>query len=100
MEPVQARQIDNIFDDGLAPGVFTFEVGSTPYSTIIYICPCGCDQLVSLPVATGPKQDRFWFWDGNKESPTLQPSIRRLDGCKFHGYLTGGMWTFCSDSGS
>lgn len=72
----------------------------SPYNSIIYICPCGCGHLISLPIAIGEKLDHYWQWDGNREQPTLQPSIRRLDGCRFHGYLTAGVWTFCSDSGA
>lgn len=100
MDPVKASMVLDIWADGLAPGVFNFaDNGIFPYNSIIYICPCGCGQLVSLPIALGDKQERYWFWNGNRDLPTLQPSIRRLDGCHFHGYLTTGVWTFCSDSG-
>lgn len=99
--PVNAVKVERIWDDGVVAGAFNFEDdGIPPYNSIVYACPCGCGQLISLPIATGPKQDRYWSWDGNRESPTLQPSIRRLDGCHFHGFLTAGVWTFCSDSGA
>jgi len=63
-----------------------------PYITIRY----GDDKfdVVTIPITTAPKQDRNWLWDGNKESPTITPSIRIPDGegqpDKWHGWLTDG----------
>lgn len=62
------------------------------YITIRY----GNDKfdVVSIPITTAPKQDNSWLWDGNKESPTITPSIRILGGNgqpdKWHGWLTAG----------
>lgn len=38
-----------------------------------------------------------WLWDGNKQAPTLAPSIRRMGGCAFHGYLQAGVWNSAGD---
>ncbi len=66
---------------------------------ILCECPCGCGSFMNLPIATGPKQERKWQWDGNREMPTLAPSIRDLSGCRWHGFLERGIWTPCGDSG-
>lgn len=43
-------------------------------------------------VNVGDKTRRMWQWDGNKESPTLSPSIHVFTGNKtlWHGYLRSG----------
>lgn len=63
------------------------------------ICPCGCGAYMSLPINDTPGTHPSWSWNGDLEAPTLTPSIRDLGGCFFHGFLTGGIWTFCGDSG-
>lgn len=65
-------------------------------------CPCGCGSFMNLPIHSDGQekaQTPSWSWNGNLEKPTLQPSIRDVGSCYFHGYLTGGVWLFCSDSG-
>jgi hypothetical protein len=51
-------------------------------------------QVATIPISTGEKSDRFWLWDGNKDAPTIQPSIRILGGDGnpdvWHGWLTKG----------
>jgi hypothetical protein len=46
--------------------------------------------LVRLPIVKGPSTDSpmAWGWDGNKEAPTLTPSISVAD--TWHGYLRAG----------
>lgn len=47
-----------------------------------------------------------WEWDGNREAPTLTPSILKwqLDkhgkrvGEHWHGYLTAGVFKLCNES--
>lgn len=67
------------------------------------VCPCGCGSMMNLPIYKSgtpkPQAACAWEWNGNAETPTLTPSIRDLSGCRFHGFLTGGVWTFCEDSG-
>lgn len=59
-----------------------------------FVCPCGCSDVVTIPVRDG-FSSTYWKWDGNKESPTLTPSIQRLSGCKWHGYVTKGQFVTC-----
>ena len=63
-------------------------------------CPCGCGQLVYVDFANpldggAPVQansNNTWDRSGDKlENITLHPSIQRMDGCKWHGYVENGM---------
>lgn len=66
---------------------------------LAYICPCGCGDPGWLPFVRRfqPHDNHTWEWDGNRDLPTLQPSIRRTAGCHFHGYLQGAVWSACPD---
>jgi len=55
-----------------------------------FSCPCGCGYVVSVPIK--PFDVRGWSWDGDKEKPTLTPSIQKLSGCRWHGHLTKGVF--------
>ena len=87
------------WDDLVNPGDFMWD--SEPKS-IIFVCPCGghkgeYDEIrTSVPVAG----DRAWEWNGDRVRPTLSPSIRRIEGCKWHGHLTDGVFIPCGDSGT
>jgi Family of unknown function (DUF6527) len=89
--------------EGLPAGSFCLPEPSADGEHVLrylyVICPCGCGMFMHLPIRTGPKVDGAWQWDGNTEQPTLRPSIRDLGGCRFHGHLTSGVWTFEPDSG-
>ena len=74
----------------LAPGSAQWtEEGSS--QSLIFICPCGCGKVRSVPV----KGQQKWDWDGNKELPTLTPSILIIGECHWHGFLTAGEWRTC-----
>ena len=70
-----------------------------PYM-IAFGCPCGkChdpEQVIhnSYLHITRPSQPSVgkpdWQWDGNREAPTLTPSIQRRGACNWHGYLRAG----------
>lgn len=60
---------------------------------LTFVCPCGCQDVVIIPV--NQAQGGSWDWDGNLEKPTLKPSILRMIGCKWHGYLIGGKFSEC-----
>ncbi len=67
------------------------------------ICPCGCGNFMNLPIRVHGVPHREggaeWEWNGDTEAPTLAPSIRDMNCCRFHGHLQNGLWTFCGDSG-
>lgn len=43
----------------------------------------------------GKSDEQAWRWDGNLEQPTLTPSIQKMNGCRWHGYLVGGQFQGC-----
>jgi hypothetical protein len=48
-----------------------------------------------LPV-NGAEKVHGWDWDGNREAPTLTPSVLQSGlPCRWHGYLTAGEWKEC-----
>lgn len=83
--------------DAMPAGAFQFEADDTG---LLFMCPCGQDHLCCLGFrGKTPPERPSWIWDGNRDHPTLLPSIRHLTGCKWHGFLTAGVWIPCSDSG-
>lgn len=105
---------DRDVDDG-PPGSFSYGIGakaSVPADTLIndlqpdqeetcglfYKCPCGCGRVGYLPFRGRGRdggQRPSWTWDGNKEKPTLAPSIhsdKAKGGCGWHGHLTAGIF--------
>jgi hypothetical protein len=64
-----------------------------------FCCPCGCGRHGSAPVrAGGPRtQTPEWDWDGEREEPTLNPSVYFNQGQKgeWHGWLRNGVWEGC-----
>ncbi len=101
------NQNDSWPDD--APvGTFDIEVNgieSYPLATghIAFKCPNGrfCSVLIGPQFVQRPEKGKcnIWAWDGNKESPTITPSINCVthdeDGqptgcCGWHGFITNG----------
>lgn len=71
-----------------------------PVYALHYICPCGCGDPGYLPLMTEPSVrvvSPCWLWDGNRDRPTLSPSILRTAGCKSHGFLQAGVWSSAGD---
>lgn len=100
--PVRAIVVPSVaavFDED-KPGTVCIKPGDILYAE----CPCGCGSHMRLPIhpdGTTPANTTrpSWSYNGNPNSPTLKPSIRDMAGCRFHGHLTDGMWTFETDSG-
>lgn len=84
------------FRRDLAPGSMEWgcDGSGNNHHSIIYICPCGCGMVGHVSV-NKTKEQGAWQWDGNTEKPTLTPSILHTSGCKWHGYLTAGIWESC-----
>lgn len=75
-------------------------------------CPCGCGAVHGVGFDNRPAdwvaKDRSrptWHWDGNKEKPTLSPSLGLhrshdgqtigADGYHWHGFLKAGVFEEC-----
>lgn len=70
--------------------------------SILCVCPCGCGGMMRLRLyseGTPHPEHTAWSWDGNRTQPTLLPSIRDVGGCRYHGFLRSGIWSFEGDSG-
>jgi hypothetical protein len=80
------------FEDLKEPGQFLFTLGNT---SLIFICPCGkCKDITCVPIITTSK-GKGWAWNGSEDKPTLTPSLQRIEGCNWHGYLTDGVFRKC-----
>lgn len=69
--------------------------GGTPDVVLGFQCPCGCGKPGALPLyreGEQPIQRPAWLWDGNKDAPTLTPSVQRTHVCNWHGFLQSGEW--------
>jgi len=78
----------------LAPGSACWTEGTDgQISCLRFVCPCGCGEVGTAPVKPG-YGGAHWQWDGNKELPTLTPSILRCrpQSCGWHGFLTKGIF--------
>jgi hypothetical protein len=87
--------IDEFFEAALEPGTFKFVVAYNDDQKVVgmvFVCPCGCWRKGSLAFH-GPHP--VWGWDGNKDAPTLTPSVAQIGGCKWHGFLRAGVWEEC-----
>lgn len=92
--PVKATLVEDVDDRGAA-GAFEFTTYQGEIAGMIYVCPCGCGREGYLRFRGAPRPpeeaDRpSWEWDGNREAPTLSPSVLHRD--HWHGYLRAGMW--------
>jgi len=87
---------------GFAPGDFCFgspgQDASERPKWLRFGCPRGRGECM---VALRPQtfsNGAGWAWDGNREAPTLTPSInclaekdgKKLGGCGWHGFLRNG----------
>jgi hypothetical protein len=74
------------------------------YQALMFCCPgCaveGSTGLHMLPVNSMEKSPS-WNWDGNREAPTLSPSILTKSGPEgvriCHSFLRAGVFEFLSD---
>ena len=89
-------------------GLYGVEEGG-PYG-MNFKCPCGCGAIHGAGFTTRPKdwnggRGARWEWDGNKEKPTVSPSLGLhrshegqsvgADGYHWHGYLKAGIFEEC-----
>lgn len=63
-----------------------------PITHLVYVCPCGCKAVSSIPIVRPGNTGEGWEWDGNEVLPTLKPSIFRHISCGWHGFLRKGEW--------
>mgnify|MGYP006908306056 CR=1 FL=1 len=66
-------------------------------SGMVIRCPgCGAKSWLQFEgTSTTVSQGAKWKWDGNREHPTLKPSVHSTGCCGWHGWLTNGEWKEC-----
>ncbi len=67
--------------------------------SLYYVCP-GCKHAHSVPYCEGTKVESKWLFNGNSESPTIQPSVKHTappSNYCCHYFITNGMFHFCGD---
>ena len=70
---------------------------------ILFGCPCGCGQLKAVGFDTHWMDGPLWHFDGDRDRPTLTPSILIFQlneqgakvGEHWHGFLTDGEFRSC-----
>jgi len=65
---------------------------ASDYAALQCVCPCGCGSLHYLSIALAAKHAHTWIWNGDTALPTLQPSIQMTSPCRWHGFLTQGLF--------
>lgn len=73
---------------------FRLSESETPVMHILIWLPCGPDDksVAVLPVHEHPDASipGAWYWNGNIESPTVEPSIFHHAEDEWHGWMTEG----------
>lgn len=97
--PVKATLVDDVLAGDVPPGAYCFDqrpIDDSYWGYICFTCPHGCGAYHRLPIGLKSKPPKVegratWQWDGNRETPTLTPSIHHID--HWHGFLTKGFFT-------
>ena len=90
----KANHVDTFNEVKKAGDIHTYQGATESGLYMAFMCPCGdCESVdaVSLP----PERNPGWSWNGSRESATLKPSLHRMTGCKWHGYLTDRQFVEC-----
>lgn len=95
---VKAVAVADIDLAGHIPGAFEIRDLRPTYDSLgmAFICPCGCGSESYMPMREGASDSFHWGWDGNRDLPTLTPSVfQKGMPCQWHGYLVAGIWRSC-----
>lgn len=70
--------------------IVTYEDGN---HILNFVCPCGCGMACQLAIYIEGQSPHGWKWNGDRQRPTLTPSIAQAGGtCRWHGFLTEGIF--------
>ncbi len=101
------RDARNEWPSNVPIGTFDIDLGTVagyPGATahLLFVCPQGqrCGVLLGPQHVDRPTADDLciWGWDGDRDRPTLTPSIncvaekdgKPTGGCGWHGHITNG----------
>lgn len=93
MQAVIVEDIDE--EPGRAAGAIEIRAYGEGGVGFAFRCPCGCGRDGYLPIRPQQAPGPSWEWDGNRERPTLNPSVLQVGGCQWHGWLRNGVWESC-----
>lgn len=88
--PVPFVAVDEIVKDS-PPGSAEYWPSGGGFN---FRCPCGCKAVGGVRL----EGDGAWQWDGNREKPTISPSVLLYGGLSdghWHGWLRNGVWESC-----
>lgn len=91
------KLIDNqedLFNDRCETGDFGFDGTPGTEKSILIVMPPH-NRLAGIPIhrdraVADRSPSPVWWWDGNREAPTLEPSILAVD-TGWHGYMRAGV---------
>jgi hypothetical protein len=81
------------------PGVVTVVASGKQPKWAMFLCPCGCRSVITLPLHT-TKRPHWTHKKARGGRPSLQPSVWRDVGCLSHFVLQDGRVFWCADTGS
>lgn len=87
----QQRSTFTDLDENGKVGDWYFVEGDTH---LIVLLPCGESEhgeTAALPLRPATPEHPSWEWNGNRDKPTLSPSILHRGVCAWHGYLRDGV---------
>lgn len=91
MKAAQFIDFDDFRDSGQAGSIcFMENVEAGVQGFGIKCAGCGHESYLTVD-----GESHGWKWDGNREHPTLTPSVfhtKEKGGCGWHGYLRSGEW--------
>lgn len=69
-----------------------YVIGEEGYEwTAIFVCPCGCCELVRLNLLRGDDRPTWRVSDDRQRIVTIHPSVWRNIGCKSHFTIRDGL---------
>ncbi|MCW5695763.1 MAG: hypothetical protein KIS96_03400 [Bauldia sp.] len=99
MTKVVAVLVEDVDAPGTPAGAFEYCEDAGRVTGLLYVCPCGCGAQGFLRFRSAESERPSWIWDGDREKPTLSPSVHHIwkltqGGTKthWHGFLRGGVW--------
>jgi len=83
-----------LFGDRCETGDFGFD-GTVGSEKSIWIVMPPHNRLAGIPIhrdraVADRSPSPMWWWDGNREAPTLEPSLLSVD-TGWHGYMRAGV---------
>lgn len=87
--------LDGRWDEPLAPGEHCFSAPAPDRPKWLRF-RCRNDPRDTCAIALRPQRNGVgasWEWDGNREAPTISPSVNCENVCGWHGWIRNGQWT-------